>query len=290
MHIEKHCSPFKDTLSYSCLDKKLLVDIAKALNKTKGLDMNVNGEHKEIYDNICNVMKHEFKCNTEACWLNIHKLMNNLSKKSANMLKEHFRPMMPPDIVKSYTNWLSNFDIDKALERFDKDLDDFYYYGAVPIDFKKCSVSNLCKFNLGNHLKYGENKIGIVFNTDESDEPGSHWISMYMDLVGENLKGQPGIYYFDSYGDKPPPEIKELIEKVHKQGKKHNKEFVVTINEKSPQKNNYACGFYCMHFLENMIKGTNFNKYVKDKLSDKRMHEYRNRCFLHPDEIKPGAK
>jgi len=289
MHVERHCNPFKDSLPYSCLGKNLLVDIAKGITKAKKIDIDTTCNVKVLYNNICKIMKNEFKCNTEACWLSIRDLMNNLSKKSVNLMKDHFRTMMPPDIVKSYTNWLSNFDIDKVLEQYDTELDDFYYYGAVPIDFKKCSVSNLCRFNLGNHLNHGETKIGIVFNTDESDEPGSHWISMYMDLMGKNLKGQPGIYYFDSYGGKPPQEVKDLIENVSNQGKKHKKEFIVSINEKSHQKNNYACGFYCMHFLENMIKDVNFKKYNRDRLSDKRMRGYINHCFLHPNEIKPGV-
>ena len=39
------------------------------------------------------------------------------------------------------------------------------------------------------HLNRGEHKIGIVFNTDESDEDGKHWISMYADINGLNLNG-----------------------------------------------------------------------------------------------------
>ena len=41
-----------------------------------------------------------------------------------------------------------------------------------------------------------------------------------------------------------------------------------------------------MHFLENMIKGKQFEHYINDSLNDKKMIEYRNHCFLHPKEIK----
>ena len=41
-------------------------------------------------------------------------------------------------------------------------------------------------------------KIGIVFNLDKHDQEGSHWICMYVDLYTDD------IYYFDSYGQKPP--------------------------------------------------------------------------------------
>ena len=45
----------------------------------------------------------------------------------------------------------------------------------------KCVVNSLCKFNLEEHLNSGIDKIGIVFNTDDHDEPGEHWVAMYVD-------------------------------------------------------------------------------------------------------------
>ena len=95
---------------------------------------------------------------------------------------------MPKEIVNDYTEWISNFDIEAVLNQYHNDLDDFYFYGAVPIDFRKCSVSNLCRFSLDKHMDKGENKIGIVFNTDESDKSGKHWISMYIDILGQNFE------------------------------------------------------------------------------------------------------
>jgi len=54
------------------------------------------------------------------------------------------------------------------------------------------------------------------------------------------------------------------------------------------QKNTFSCGFYSMHFLENMINGTPFSEYISSGLNDKKMIEYRNHCFLHPEETKSG--
>ena len=68
--------------------------------------------------------------------------MNKLSKVDADYFREYFRPKMPKEIVNDYTEWISNFDIEAVLDQYDKDLSDFYFYGATPIDFKKCSVSN----------------------------------------------------------------------------------------------------------------------------------------------------
>ena len=128
----------------------------------------------------------------------------------------------------------------------------------------------------------------MVFNTDDSKGPGQHWIAMYVDIDGINLDSQPGIYFFDSFASKPMKEVKELIEKIKKQGSELNTDFVVTVNNKKLQKNTFSCGFYCMHFLEHMIKGIPFKEYIDSGLNDKKMIEYRNHCFLHPKYTKTG--
>ena len=85
--------------------------------------------------------------------------------------------------------------------------------------------------NIQNHLNKGEDKIGeIVFNTDPHDKPGGHWISMFIDLKGDNLDNTPGIYYFDCLWNKPPVEIKNLVKKIKKQGKRMNKEIIYLYN------------------------------------------------------------
>jgi hypothetical protein len=285
---QKHCSPKKDNLDFSCLSSDVLVKIAKALNKLDGFQVKHEGvPEKVLYKKICNVMENNFNCKNEACWLNIRKLMNNLSSEDAQYFREHFRPHMPNEIVDDYTKWISNFDIEAVLNQHHRDTPGVYSYGAVPIDFKNCSVSSdLCRINLKQHINKNEDKLVIVFNTDDSNGPGKHWIGMYVDILGKNLDDQPGIYFLDSFASKPMNEVTELIDKLKKQGEDMNKEFIVTINDKSLQRNNFSCGFYCMHFLEHMIKGLSFKEYINSGLNDKKMIEYRNHCYLHPKEIK----
>ena len=109
-------------------------------------------------------------------------------------------------------------------------------------------------------------------------------MSMYIDLKGINLDS-PGIYFFDSFAHKPTKEIKNLIHKIVNQGKKNDIEFVVSHNDKSYQRNTYACGFYCMHFIEHMLKGLPFKRYLNSGLNDNKMKRYINQCYLHPREI-----
>jgi hypothetical protein len=264
------------------------VAVAKALNKITEAGLTYERTSPKIlYGRICNVMQHNFKCKNEACWLNIRKLMNELSAEEVTYFRKHFRPHMPKDIIDDYTKWISNHDIEEVMKQHHEDTPGVYSYGAIPIDFKKCSVSSdLCKINLQDHIDNAEHKLVMVFNTDDSKGPGQHWISLYVDILGKNLQSQPGIYFFDSFASKPMKEITELIDTLKKQGEALRKEFIVTINDKSLQKNNFSCGFYCMHFLEHMIQELPFADYINSGLNDKKMIEYRNKCFLHPDEIK----
>ena len=82
---QKHCSPKKSNLEYSCLSSDVLVKIAKALNKLDGIQVKHKGvPEKVLYKKICNVMENNFNCKNEACWLKIRKLMNNLSSEDAS--------------------------------------------------------------------------------------------------------------------------------------------------------------------------------------------------------------
>ena len=286
---EKQCSPFKKgKLKDSCLSRESLIIIAMAIIKDKGIEIDYKHlDNIQLYSKLETIFRDVYKCKTEACWIHNKSIKENMSSKDFETLKDYFRPPMPKELVKDFTEWLSNFDIEDVLYKHHRNLNNFYFYGAVPIDFKKCSVSNdLCKIDILEHKKRSESKLGIVFNTDESNKPGKHWMAMYVDLDGVNIKDNPGIYFFDSFGSSPSSEIKELIKKIKQQGSKSGIKFVVAHNDKSYQHNTYACGFYSMHFIENMLRGNSFDEYLNSGLNDKKMRRYLNKCFLHPLEIK----
>lgn len=287
-YTKKHCSPKKSDLPYSCLSHKALIKIAKSLNKLNGITIRYKKlNDKELYKQLCHIMETNFKCKNEACWLNIRKLLTNLTEKEVQYFRKYFRPHMPRDIVDDYTKWISNYNIQDVLNQHHEHSPGVYSYGAVPIDFKNCSVSpDLCKIDLKKHMDNKEHKLVVVFNTDDSKGPGQHWNAMYVDVLGKNLNSQPGIYFFDSFASKPMKQVTDLIDTIKDQGSKLKTEFIVSINDKPFQKNNFSCGFYCMHFLENMISGIPFSKYLNSGLSDKKMIEYRTHCYLHPKEIK----
>lgn len=284
MFKNKECSPGENDVNGSCLDDELILKVAKAINrlskknkKLNNIDMTRSDE--DIHGDVCQEITKISKCSSESCWLSIKSLMNEMGS-SKDEFKDSFKPLMPKEWIKDYNEWLSTSDIEDSLNQHMDADDNFYFYGAVPIDFKKCSVSNLCKFDIDKHLEKGQTKIGIVFNTDPSTKDGQHWISLYMDL-GKHNSDHRGIYYFDSFGRKPPKQIKELIDKAMKQSSEGGGgEPYYFYNDHSYQKANAQCGMYAIHFIKKMLQGLSFEEYLGEPLNDKLMVNMRSEYFI----------
>jgi len=287
---EKHCAPGKNTSEGSCLDEELIIRVAEIVNrmgkKDKDLpEIDCKDSVENIHGCVCKILQEITGCSSEACWLKVKNLMKHLGK-DKEKFKASFKPVMPNKWLEDFNEWLGTDDIEDCLSQHQKTDKTFYFYGAEPIDFSDCSVSNLCSFNMKKHFKKGQTKIGVVFNTDPHNKPGQHWMSLYMDLSGKNLEGIPAIYFFDSYGNKPGEEVTKLINKVKKQGDDCNNPIKYFYNDKCYQNKEAQCGMYSIHFIKEMLNGLNFKSFLKSGLSDKKMIEVRNEYFIPPSEIK----
>ena len=285
MHEPKHCSPESNSTNGSCLDDKLIMKIAKILNKKRGISIDLSQSIEDIHNEILETMNEMYDCKSEACILSLKDILKKLGN-DKQKVKQSFKPVMPNDWDGDDNAWLSTDDIEDALKQHQGKDDNFYFYGAVPIDFSNCSVSNLCSFNLKDHIKKKKDKIGIVFNTHPHTKGGQHWISMYVDAKGRNLGGNPGIYYFDSYGRKPPKQIQDLIDKILNQSKKCKCDIKYFYNDKSYQSINAQCGMYAVHFIKKMVEDISFNEFLNSGLSDKLMIDQRDDYFVDPNEFK----
>ena len=270
------CSPIsqKEGLGFTCMDKGTLKDVTKKLGIKKQLsDHNL----EDVYESMKQKLQSEYDCKTEACLLKKNLLSSQKKKKL-------YRPPLPKDVVEDETAWLSNFDIDGVMKQFEKAYPNFEYFEATPIDFDKCSVNNdLCKLTLAELKKKKKDKVGIIFNTDDSSGSGKHWIALYVDMNGQNSNGKPGMYYVDSFANEMPREIKELTQKFMEESQAVlGNKFTLSHNAKSFQRNNYACGYYCMHFIEEMLKGLPFSQYKEKHPTDEDMKRYKDICFVHP--------
>ena len=279
------CAPQKKNNNISCLDKKLILKIAKILNKND-YNIDLKNNINKIYNDISKILKKYGKCDLEKCWREINLIITNLSIKDIKNLNNSFKPDKPLSWKKEHNTWLTNLDIDNVLKQYNNKYDDYYYHGAIPVDFDievngSCLLDNLCDFDINELNNSGKKKVSMVFNTDPHNKSGEHWISLYIDSYGNNLIEQkdkyPCIYFFDSTGNPPPKEIKDFIKDTQDKS-----DIVLTYieNDVQHQTGNTECGIYCLHFLDYMINEGNFIKYINNKNNDKFMEKYRSIFFI----------
>ena len=275
-YTKKHCSPASSSYKFTCFNKKSLLKIARAWNKSNPENkIKVNGKTvKEIWGQIDNRLKR--KCNEEICWTQ----QEFVKKIKDSEIKKSFKPKKPNSWNNNKFEWLSTTDIENVIKQYENEYPNFRFIGAVPIDFDstygvgQCIVNELCKINLQKMLMSKIFQIGIVFNLDKPDQEGSHWVSMFIDLKRD------GIYYFDSYGTKEPKEIKVLAERLIEQSKNMGKsKMEYKINKIRHQFRNSECGVYCIDFIVSMLKGESFESYTKNIVKDLEMNEMREIYF-----------
>ena len=154
--------------------------------------------------------------------------------------------------------------------------------GPSPIDydthkmFGECVWDELCKFNLKNHLKNNNKKIGVIFNLDPHYKSGSHWVAVFMNDIKKT------IYYFDSYGDKPHSQIKKFINMIISQSREIGETYKYLENKKRHQFGNSECGMYSMYFITQMLQNKCFEKFQKRVVTDAYMLKLRKKFFNKP--------
>ena len=225
----EYCAPDKETNKYTCFSLKALKKIATALNKedhnTKGdvidkslINTNDNDENKyRLWKVIKEKLINNIPCDKDYCWTD-----NKTIKKMDDMEIEYetFRPKKPGSWYDNKKAWLSTTDIQQVLLQYENKHSDFIFIGPVPIDFDKkvsvggCIVDELCNLDIGKLYKSGKRKLGVVFNLDPHDMPGSHWVSLFVNM------SNGGIYFHDSVGKFPNTEISNLMFRIRKQGNK----------------------------------------------------------------------
>jgi len=215
-----YCTPDKANNFFTCFSNDALVKIAEEFNKEHNQKINIpkkfnKNNRKKLWENIEDAMKAYTKCDEDYCLLDTSYTKN---LKDVDILHNTFRPEMPQSWEKNKNTWLSTIDIAVVMKQYEQKYNEFAFIGPVPIDFDlrigfgMCISNELCGIDLESLISKGKTKLGIVFNLDPHNRGGSHWVSMYTDL----MKG--GVYFFDSYAYKPKQEIYDLMKRIKEQG------------------------------------------------------------------------
>jgi hypothetical protein len=279
------CNPANSNSS-SCFDFDSLVKIATGWNKDHNkpkdkinipkLD-NYKNKHK-LWNSIDKKLRGT--CTTEWCWIE-QEFVRKVGNKE---LEGMFRPKMPRSWKKNKYEWLSSIDIESVMNQYEEKYNDFKFIGPVPIDFDyqyefgKCIVNELCNIKIKNLNKNNISKVGIIFNLDPHNKPGSHWVAMYIDL------NKKVVYFFDSYGSSPPSEVQILVERLQEQAQELGFELKYDYSKIRHQYENSECGVYSIYFIIQLLEGKKtFESMQKTRIPDKVVNDKRNYFFIKPE-------
>lgn len=231
----------------TCYTPHALLIIRDAYNNSH--EHTITSENpKTIYKQLRKRLTH---CEQEDCWMDV------IQDPSVRLELDHL--LFAPDSPKSWNQdpyeWLSNWDIRDVLRQYEMSHRDFKLMGPSSIDYDtklndgKCVWEDICRLSLKDLLHRGKRKLGIVFNLDKHNEPGSHWVSLFVDC------DQKFIFYYDSSMKNTPSEIDRLIHEIKTQGENLEKPipFEIIKNNLSHQSTNTECGMYCLFFIITML-------------------------------------
>lgn len=247
------------------------INLGNATRKTKKDDQSAgNTRNAKIWRQLRNAMKQRYKCETEYCLV---KKLPGIDESEKQSMMKFFRPEKPAEWKKTPRLWLDSYNIEDVLAQYEDADTKFEFIGPVPIDFDskigsfgKCIVDELCKLDLEKVHAEGTKKIGIVFNLDKHNEPGSHWVCAFLDLVKKEA------YYFDSYGFEPPTEILEFLQKCKSSPYCER----VFYNDIRHQRKGSECGMYCLFVLICLIHDKPFYDICKNILDDDMVASFRD--------------
>jgi len=255
------CSPSKTKRNFSCYFNQDLDLLKNKYNKTI--------KHKPIKAK-----------NPKDIWLELSKRFNHCQKESCfaetlNVKLNRFAPKHPSSWNKKKNEWLSSSDITNVLKQYEKAYPEFKYLGPSPADYffienGECVWKELCDLDvtkLPSHIT----KIGIIFNLDLHDGPGTHWVAVFIHVPKKTM------YYFDSAGEEIDKNIKHLYHQIKKQDSTYK---LVQNYPKEHQMGSTECGMYVLFFTIMMIHNPNFLLFKNGRaFTDKNMEKFRNKFF-----------
>ena len=249
-----------------CYSKESLINILKNI---KIIKYNENESKEMLWKKI---KKYFFKkCNNnDACWLK-----QNEIKKIDNKTKYFtFKPEYKESWIKNKYTWLNSHDIYLLMKQFENKYSNFIFLGPVPSDCPTSISCELSNIDFNNLKKKKINNIGIIYNLDKHDQPGSHWTAVYIDINKNNIN------YYDSYGEVPPKSIYNfMLNTSYKLDKTNNKESFLIYNDKRHQYGNSECGIFSIYFILQRLTGKNMYQIFKENIKDKKMNDLRNNLF-----------
>lgn len=294
-----NCSILRNDRSFSCYNPEELISLIEGWNESfKNNKINVNPDivgswnklQVEIkrYNDSCNkslqldpelitkilwcAMNEKLKgiCTTESCWIDVKEIMQKVKEKYPSLYSNINNYVFKPKGTRERIGWLSTIEIVNVMKQYEKAHKDFKFIDCVASDHFKLYPDEQPNFT---ELRKTKKYAAVVFNLDETDQSGSHWIAVFFDFSGPELIAE----HFDSTGEPPIKNILQFIKSCHP--------YEILINKFQHQKGNTECGVFSLFYIQKRLEGHKFEDFQKDRIADKIMEDYR-KIFFRPFSTK----
>ena len=165
--------------------------------------------------------------------------------------------------------WLSTIEIEDVMKQYELVFKDFKFISCVPSDFYSLYPQDFPK-NVLDTIK----KSAIVFNTDPSNKPGQHWVSLFFENVGD-ANNTLLVEYFDSTGDPPIANFKKFLNNDYFK----SRNVIYKQNHFKHQKGDTECGVFSLFYIIQRLKGNIFEDFDKERISDTLVNKWREFIF-----------
>jgi hypothetical protein len=211
----------------------------------------------------------------------------------------YIQPLKPVAWCSDPDKWLDNTNIEAVLRQYEKAYRWFRSLGVHPIDFSapspymgaggpgaagagpRCLVEMMCRVSIPQLRRDGIKYAAAVFNLDNHLQSGSHWVAAVIDVAA------PSVFYFDSYGLPPPPQIETFMKSLANDAPELLRGRRIGFNGRRFQRGGTECGMYSLYFIISLIHGMPFRRFVKSPVPDRDMIALRDVLFA--DRCRPIA-
>lgn len=265
----KFCAPGYMKDPHTCYSYDALKKISTKYARNTGINipeknMSKMGLHSWLESQFAE------RCTTEYCWLEQPETMD------FKLLNEFFRPEFPEGWNNDIHTWLNTDDISNVMKQYEKKFTDFSFIGPVPAD---CPMKWGCELTNFNPVEAGYMRFGIIFNLDNHDQSGSHWVALWVSLIDKKIE------YFDSYGIRPPTLIRLFIDKLVATCNTQDCDVVFLYNRNRYQYGGSECGVFSMYYIIEKLHGKDvINNMPTDELMT-RMRKYLYRPSLQNSSV-----
>ena len=270
-----NCAPDPSrTHDFTCFNTEKLLLIRNAWNARHPDVKITTSKPHDIWNKLKTYMS--ATCTNELCWLKHQFIKNNMN---SNLLNHTFAPKSPESWKKNPTEWLDSLNIMAVMSQYEAQYKCFDFMGPSPINYDthfsngECVWEEICELKISDLIQKNKSKLGIIFNLDPHYKSGSHWVALFV-----NLKNGT-VCYFDSNGIKPPRQINKLMRNIIDQCDDLGINMVMNHNTRRHQYSNTECGMYSLYFIIEMLKDTPFEYFIKNRIPDKHMIEFRKIYF-----------